>query len=900
MSRNEEHLDRLLDRAIDQIRDDSAGDEVVTSAAGRVWGRLQAELERKAGEDPALAPIRTCADYQKMLPAYLEGRLSDARRLLLEDHSRECFACRKALKQARSGRTAASVPRTAPRSRKRLGLRADLSWGLAAAIIIGVALVGFAFNTDFFRFSTGGWLQIDVVDGSLLEVGDAVVSPVIAGETLDNGEWIRTTKESGAVFTLDDGSKVEMNERSELFVTKRGKDNTIHLARGGIIVEAADQGSGHLYVDASDCTVAVTGTVFSVTRGTKGSRVSVIEGEVVVDRNGDEHILRPGDQLTTSDNLARIPVQTDIAWSRDADKHLALLHEFVEFRRELEERLPEPTLRTSTRLLDAVPEGTVVYVAVPNLTSSITEAHKLLEEKVQSNGALNSWWQENVVATGAEPEITRVMEKIRQFGDQLGDEIVVAVPKPRNGEMNAPVFLATVKQPDGFRTMLHEELVALHESVQDMPDLRIVEDPFSVPSGAADHDALTFWISGEILAASPEIDALRHMASLHGSPETGRFVGSPFHRRLAETYRDGVNLLVGVDLEAILQDEAIRAGEGAEVLDKMGIADIRHLVFERHQDDGKNLTTASLSFNQERRGIAAWLAEPAPMGSLEFVSPDAMAVASFVVRNPASMLGGFLDDMAATDGRFRTELERFQNEYNIDLVQDVAGPLGGEVTIALDGPPRNAPWKLILEIYDPARLQRTLEWAVDQANAMAEREGHPLRLALTTTERGGRTYYSLGSEEHGLAAHYTFVDGYLVAASQDVMLDRAIQYRRAGATLPASGEFLSLLPKDGQADFSALVYQNLGSILGPVIQNTIGNLESLTPEQRRMIDEMTAETRPSLFCAYGYRDRIDVVCADRGGLLGSDIGNLFNLGCLMELRRSMTNLPHESGNAVYH
>ena len=96
------------------------------------------------------------------------------------------------------------------------------------------------------------------------------------GQDLPDGIEIRTAKDSDAMLQLKDGSIVELRERSGFSNTQTASDLTIRLGRGSIIVQAAKRSSGHLYVATADCRVAVTGTVFSVTTGVKGSRVSVI------------------------------------------------------------------------------------------------------------------------------------------------------------------------------------------------------------------------------------------------------------------------------------------------------------------------------------------------------------------------------------------------------------------------------------------------------------------------------------------------------------------------------------------------------------------------------------------------------------------------------------------------
>jgi len=108
-------------------------------------------------------------------------------------------------------------------------------------------------------------------------------------DEIGEGEFIRTGANSHARVRVFEGSQVEMNQRAELAVSASRRDTTIHLDQGSIIVQAAKRHTGHLYVRAPDCTVAVTGTVFSVNSGTKGSAAwPLIEGKCMLntrDRN---------------------------------------------------------------------------------------------------------------------------------------------------------------------------------------------------------------------------------------------------------------------------------------------------------------------------------------------------------------------------------------------------------------------------------------------------------------------------------------------------------------------------------------------------------------------------------------------------------------------------------------
>src|SRR5688572_8535677 len=153
-----------------------------------------------------------------------------------------------------------------------------------------------------------------------MAIGGAIVWP--------RGPELHTAGAAGAQVTLADGSQIEMRAQAELTVEREDDGLGIRLRRGDIIVSAAKQRSGHLYVHTTDMTISVVGTVFLVNAGSDGSRVAVIEGEVRVREKDVETRLRPGEQFATNPTIAPRPVAEAITWSRHADVHLSLLESF--------------------------------------------------------------------------------------------------------------------------------------------------------------------------------------------------------------------------------------------------------------------------------------------------------------------------------------------------------------------------------------------------------------------------------------------------------------------------------------------------------------------------------------------------------------------------------------------
>jgi len=881
MTRQIDDGDRMLDRVLDEIRRDTPDEPTELSITRRVWERVGAELAGIERGDIANRKIRSCADFQGLLPAYADGALTGPRRLLLEDHLGECVPCRRAWNERRRPRRL-----LASEGAERSGWASRLGWRTAVAAIIALAVIGLSVQTDVFSFTTGGFVRVKEIEGELFRVGANGSVPLAVGDefVLDDGDEILTAKGSRAVLELRDETRLEMNQRSQLSLGERRHllpwretDGIVGLDRGNVIIEAVDQGSGHLYVDTDDCRVAVTGTVFAVNHGMKGSRVSVIEGAVEVDHGGRHDVLLPGDQTTTHPSLSKIPVEDEIAWSRNVARYRDLLGEMRALGREMDAAIA-PDVRYASDLLDLVPADTVVYAALPNLSGDLGHAYDIFQQRLATSDLLREWWDSTVVRQGANDEIDMLIDKIRAYGSQLGDEVVVALPW-NDASLGEPVLLARIADPERFRSLLANELDEINRH-EGGPFVELLDDGV-VDSDDAD-TALYLSIRDNLLVAGPESAEVRAFTAGLDGADAG-FRSTSFHARLRQRYDEGVEWLLGVDLERML--DARGDEQGLDTLDRLGLLDVQHLIVEQERRGENTQNQAVLTFDQDRRGVAAWLAQPAPMGSLEYVSPDAHFAAGFVMKDMGELVDEMFELIASADDDFEEHIARFEREQGIDVRRDFATPLGGEFAIAVDGPVLPKPSVLfIVQVYDAPRLQQTIEWTVRQLHQIIVDEGRR-GLELRSETIGDRAYHRLESLDTGLGADYVFDEGYLIAAPSRVLLDRSMQNRRAGTTLSRSPRFQALLPEDGRVNFSAAVFQHLGPVLGRLgdFARTFTN-----PQQQQLAEALTEETGASLTLAYGDRDRIVLVGTSEGGLFGASLGSLLSLDGMMGIQQALT------------
>src|ERR1700677_4924555 len=190
-----------FDRLLSAIRNEQVDDRVVAQAAGRVWSSIAGTPVADASPHK----LRSCEDFQALIPQYLGKQLAGARVLLLEDHVHACVACRHAVERARNGEQQAVW-----RPEIKRGNSPVWRWAMAATAVAAVALVALALSRGIFPGQQGVRGVVQNVDGSLYAVKGDTVHIVPAGYEISSGDEIRTAKGASAVVRLVDGSLVEM------------------------------------------------------------------------------------------------------------------------------------------------------------------------------------------------------------------------------------------------------------------------------------------------------------------------------------------------------------------------------------------------------------------------------------------------------------------------------------------------------------------------------------------------------------------------------------------------------------------------------------------------------------------------------------------------------------------
>ncbi|MCY3838232.1 MAG: FecR family protein [Gammaproteobacteria bacterium] len=828
--------DVLLDQALAAVCEEEppAGSEQAAAT------RVRLSLGLPAGRAGNLT------DYESLIPDYLAGRLNDAQMLLFEDEVRTSIPLRRALAAARGeggGDQATPIVQSTGGPRPKGGsVRTDRRWAYAIAAAVAVA-VGAVLILPILDEPAERLARVDTVEGmSLRKVGGGWV-PLTQGDWIDDGQRLATKQDGTAMLEFEDGSRVEVAPRSLLLLTGGRDGNRLRVDHGDVIVQVAPQGNGTFDIATDDLVVEVVGTTLGVSHGTKGSRVAVIEGEVEVSHGGKTTSLQAGEQYGTRKTTATALEET-VGWSREAERYVEILQAYADLQRDIEAALTADT-RYSTRLLDLVPADTSVYVAVPNAPATIAQAHaavQAFQDRLPS---------EEFPSNGSSAMVKEMVGWLGEVGDHLGPETVLAL---HWDDSDSPVLLLLAEAREGLRDVIADKLRKVAQSVgsEDI-GIEIVDTPEEAQEGR-----LAIWLTDGLFAASASPQTFVELqATLAGAPN--RFREGALYARLGEVYERGAEYVAGADLTRLGLDEFANP-----LLDFRGA---QTAIAEHRLDEELALAALEVRFDDDNPDRIPLLDQPGPMGALKFFSPDATLAGALVLpdsKKLKTVLDAWLADLRPAYA---------QQPAASEFVEDLVDIVGGEVAVALDGPLLPQPsWKAVVEVYDQAKLQ-----------TMVETSAGLLQLAVGDDELGvevvegtmpSEPVYRLSAG--GIGVYYAFIDGYLVLAGSQAVLDRARGTYESGVTLLDGGRFQRLLPLDSYLDFSAVTYARLDdSLLLPLLDVAMRGSDGPRNQLLNGLREILAGA--AMFGVYNEPDRIRVV------LNGSDIAPFYGLPMLPAL-----------------
>jgi len=786
----------LLDKAIEALKSEAITAEGVAGARTRVWERMTMSAA-------------ACGEFRPQLQDYLHGKLADSRRLLVEDHLGRCPECRRELAALKGERKVFTMPQ---RSVTAVWWQRWRAAAVAACLLLGILYLG-RHRIDSMLAPGGPRMTVEMASGEVYRLPEGALQQ---GATLSEGEVVRTAAGGRAVLRLADGSAVEMNERSELFVKRAWSGYTVNLRRGDVIVQAAAQRRGSLQVETRDSVASVKGTIFAVSAGFTGSLVSVVEGQVAVRNPGGERMLARGQQAASNPALETVPVGRAISWSRDRERYIALLGEFARLEQQIAQ-MPKPALRTEARLVRYLPANTVIFAAAPNMSGTLRQAINLADQRAAESPVFREWWESE-----SGREFREVLDRIQTVAPLLGEEIAFVVAlNPAVDRMKAwmPAVLAEV-QP-GRAEALRAALETLRSS---------------------EARGLAYHLTDQLVVIS-ESERLPVLLST-----LGQGASSPFGIDIAGKYSRGVGWLLGINASFVREMTMIGPRDAQAAVEASGAGRVKYLFIEsRATPGGEEENQATVTFDGARTGMASWLATSGSTGAAEYISSDAVAVFAASTREPRQVYDELIAQLSRIRPEFQQHLQEQQAKLGIDLGNDIAAAIGTDFAFAIERVSVPVPgWVGAVAVHSPSALDATVQKLVQTYNSSLPPERQNQSLVLEQETVNGRVWNTLrpaASPLLPIAVTWTYDRGYLVAAADRALGTRAIATRDGGFPLVFSAAFRMLLPAGAGLHPSGFVWLNTHNALEG-IANFLppGSIKSLVENRQPFLAVVNGET----------------------------------------------------------
>lgn len=481
------------------------------------------------------------------------------------------------------------------------------------------------------------------------------------------------------------------------------------------------------------------------------------------------------------------------------EKYPGLMQEFGQLLQTMQRDIQPPLARTQSHILPLLPEQTVFYLAIPNYGDASHKALAIFQARLKESQALRDWWHQGEMAANG-PRIESSIEQFYQLSQYLGEEIVFAASVENlPGTKSEPNFLvlANVRKPGLKNFLLQTVKDAAAESGA---SVRVLDDQELTNAKASNSpEKFVILVRPDLVIAARDVAALRSFRAGLERKSPG-LASTPFGQRVRQAYDAGTTVVAAGNLQAILSHVPLDKAPNQAAFQRSGFADTKYLIWEYRNVPSQPASQMELSFTGPRHGIASWLAAPARLGSLDFVSAKPAMSATVLLKDPAQIFDDIRDLATSSNPNALASLSQMEQAMKVSLKDDLLRTLGGEITFELEKiTPPDITWKAILKVRDPERLQATLNTLLATAP-----------VAPRQYDRNGVQYHvlRLPARDKVMEIGYALVDGYLVIASSPETLSQAIHVHRSGTSLARSSKFQASVPPGYSSEASAVFYQD--------------------------------------------------------------------------------------------
>lgn len=534
---------------------------------------------------------------------------------------------------------------------------------------------------------------------------------------------------------------------------------------------------------------------------------------------------------------------------QELNQYPGLLPELGQLFQKIREGVQLPADRTQSRLLPLLPESTLFYGAMPNYGEPSHQALRIFQQELQQSAVLRDWWKHGSMAVTG-PKLEDALEKFYQLSQYLGDEVVVS--GTYEGQKAPNVLVVAELRKPGLKEFLAQAEKDL--GVESGSTLRVLDvHELASAKDSGPSKGLVVVVRPDYMMAGSDLATLRKLNARLERKQV-EFGSTPFGQRVAQAYDGGLSAVGAVDLQSVLAQMPRSTEQNEKLIQRTGFSDVKYLVWEHRSGGGQASSEVELSFTGPRRGIAAWLAAPGPLGSLDFVSPDAVIATAVLLNNPAHIFDEVRELSTISNPNAFAAVMQVEQGLKLSLRDDLIQRLQGEVAFEIDSLTETSPvWKVILRVDDPERTQAVLSKLL----AMA-----PVRPQYSEEDGVGYHTLQIPNAQKTVEVAYAFVDGYLIIASSREKISEAVRMHRTGGSLAKSPKLANQLPTGNQSEVSALFYEDPAAMMALGMQRAM-------PGFAASLWQTTAAAPPAVICAYGEPSALREVSKSGGANVGA-------------------------------